>query len=119
MASEALRLVRTTGHSSIKNRMTRTSSAWRYLLRNGRFITASVQLPQEHVFAYVTRDGVTILSLVSLAAERLLMQLIQQSVSTSHATSSTSRTSPTTSGTCRTCRATSRKVKSGYHTSRD
>ena len=111
MPSEALRLVRTTGHSSIKNRMTRISGAWRYLLRNGRFITASVQLPQEHVFAYVTRDRVTIFALLSLDAERLLMQRIQQSVSTSHATSSTSRTSPTTSGTCRTCRATSREVQ--------
>ena len=91
--------------------MTRTSGAWRYLLRNGRFITASVQLHPEHVFSYINRDGVTILALVSLPAERLLMQLIQQSVSTSHATSSTSRTSPTTGGTRRTCRATRRKVQ--------
>ena len=91
--------------------MTRISGAWRYLLRNGRFITASVQLPQEHVFAYVTRDGVTILALLSLPAERLLLRLIQQSVSTSHATSSTRRTSPATGGTRRTCRATRRKVQ--------
>ena len=91
--------------------MTRTSGAWRYLLRNGRFITAAVQLPQKHVFAYLNRDGVTILALVSMDAERLLLQLIQQSVSTSHATSSTSRTSPTTGATRRTCRATRRKVQ--------
>ena len=91
--------------------MTRTSGAWRYLLRNGRFITASVQLPQEHVFAYVAREGITIFVLLSLDAELLLLQLIQQSVSTSHATSSTSRTSPTTGGTRRTCRATRLKVQ--------
>lgn len=89
--------------------MTRTSGAWRYLLRDGRFITASVQLHQEHVFPYVTRDGITILALVSLPAERLLLQLIQQAVSAS----------PTTGGTRRTCRATSRKVKSSHHKSRD
>ena len=111
MASEALRLVRTTGHSSIKNKMTRTHGASHYLLRNGRFITASVQLPQEHVFAYVTRDGVTIFALLSLDAERLLLKLIQQAVSTSHATSGTSRTSPTTGATRRTCRTTRRKVQ--------
>ena len=91
--------------------MTHTSGAWRYLLRNGRFITASVQLPQQHVFSYVTRDGVTILALLSLPAERLLLKLIQQAVSTSHATSGTSRTSPMTGGTRRTCRATRRKVQ--------
>ena len=92
--------------------MTRNSGAWRYLLRNGRFITASIQLPhQEHVFAYVTRDRVTIFALLSLDAERLLLKLIQQAVSTSHATSGTSRTSPMTGGTRRTCRATRRKVQ--------
>lgn len=66
--------------------MTRTSGAWRYLLRDGRFITASVQLPSEHVFSYVTRDGSVILALLSLPAERLLLQRIQQAVSTSDAT---------------------------------
>lgn len=88
--SEASCWMHATDHSSIKNRMTRTHIAWRYLLRNGRFITTSVQLPQEHVFAYVTRDRVTIFALLSLDAERLLLKLIQQSVS------STSRTSPAT-----------------------
>ena len=39
--SEASCWMHATDHSSIKNRMTRTHIAWRYLLRNGRFITTS------------------------------------------------------------------------------
>ena len=59
--------------------MSSTSKAWRYLLRDGRFITASVQLAQKHLFQYVTREGVVVFALLSSAAEKLLMQLVDLS----------------------------------------
>ena len=61
-------------HQSKLN-MTTTSGVWRYLLRNGRFITASIQLAQKHLFRYVSREGAVVFALLSSAAERLLLQL--------------------------------------------
>ena len=55
--------------------MNTTIGAWRYLLRNGRFITASIQLAQKHLFRYVSKEGVVVFALLSSAAERLLLQL--------------------------------------------
>ena len=92
--------------------MISTPKAWRYLLRNGRFITASVQLAQKHLLQYVSREGVVVFALLSSAAERLLLQL--QGLEPETVT-----TSPTTSPTIKTCRATSRKLKPAQHKSRD
>ena len=54
---------------------------WRYLLRDGRFITASVQLDLEHLYRIVCRDDSVIYALLSSQAEQLLLQLIKQTES--------------------------------------
>lgn len=92
MGSEALCLRHATDDSSIRTKMIHTHSAWRYLLRDGRFITASVELTQEHVLSYVSREGVIDLALLSAATEKLLMQLIDLSKATA--------VSPSVTGQC-------------------
>lgn len=92
--------------------MTTSIGAWRYLLRNGRFFTASVQLAQKHLLQYVTREGAVVFALLSSATERLLLQLQGLEVDLVI-------TSPTTSSTSKTCPATSRKLKPAQHKSRD
>lgn len=57
--------------------MTTALGVWRYLLRNGQFINAQIQLAQKHLFRYVTKDGSVIFALLSSAAERLLNQLME------------------------------------------
>lgn len=59
--------------------MIRTQGASRFLLRDGRLITASVELAQEHVLSYVNGDGVIVLALLSAAAEKHLMRLVDLS----------------------------------------
>lgn len=50
---------------------TAVSSAvvWRYLLRNGQFINASVRLPDQDLVVYVQMDGTVIHALTSAKAE--------------------------------------------------
>lgn len=58
--------------------MTAALGTWRYLLRNGRFVSAVVRLGPEHVFPHVTKDGTVIFALLSESAEQLLLQSIRQ-----------------------------------------
>lgn len=58
--------------------MTTALNPCRYLLRDGRCITAAVHLDQDHLFRYVTKDGAVVFALLSVAAERLLLQMIQK-----------------------------------------
>ena len=58
--------------------MTTALNPWRYLLRDGRCITAAVHLDQDHLFRYVTKDSTVVFALLSVAAERLLLQMIQK-----------------------------------------
>ena len=58
--------------------MTAALGTWRYLLRNGRFISVVVRLGPEHVFPHVTKDGTVIFALLSESAEQLLLQSIRQ-----------------------------------------
>jgi len=58
--------------------MTTPLKAQRYLLRDGKFITASIRLDPAHVYRYVCQNGSVILALLSAQVERLLLQLIQQ-----------------------------------------
>jgi hypothetical protein len=53
--------------------------AQRYLLREGKFIIASIRLDPAHVYRYVCQNGSVILALLSAQIERLLLRLIQQS----------------------------------------
>ena len=65
--------------------MTIPLKAQRYLLRDGKFITASIRLDPAHVYRYVCQNGSVILALLSAQFERLLLQLIQQQAEESSA----------------------------------
>ena len=58
--------------------MTTPLKAQRYLLRDGKFITASIRFDPAHVYRYVCQNGSVILALLSAQVERLLLRLIQQ-----------------------------------------
>ncbi len=65
--------------------MTTPLKAQRYLLRDGKFIAASIGLDPTRVYRYVCQNGSVILALLSAQFERLLLQLIQQQAEVSSA----------------------------------
>ena len=55
------------------------AGAWRYLLRNGQFISASVRVPNEDLVVYVQMDGTVIHALTTAKAEQQVLMLIKHS----------------------------------------
>ena len=58
--------------------MNHASHQWRYVLRNGRLITATVCIGAEHAYVYRCRDGSLLLALLSPQAEALLLSMIRE-----------------------------------------
>ena len=58
--------------------MNHASHQWRYVLRNGRLITATVCIGAEHAYVHRCRDGSLLLALLSPQAEALLLSMIRE-----------------------------------------
>lgn len=70
--------MRTTGTTKQSNRRMNTAPRqWRYVLRSGRLITATVGISSEHVYVHRCIDGSPLLALLSVDSEALLLSMIR------------------------------------------